>query len=201
MKLHESPSPNARRVQVFLKEKGIPAPESVKVDIRAGENLSPEYRAKNPFGRVPALELDDGSFLTESVAICRYFEGLHPEPPLFGTTPLEQARIEMWNRRAELNFMSPVAQAFRNTTGIFKDREKISREWGEISAETAADALRIFDETLSGEFLAGDVFSVADITFGVALEFAEMVKVPVPLDLPKIKVYRERLAARKGFER
>jgi glutathione S-transferase len=201
MKLHESPSPNARRVQVFLKEKGIPAPESVKVDIRAGENLSPEYRAKNPFGRVPALELDDGSFLTESVAICRYFEGLHPEPPLFGTTPLEQARIEMWNRRAELNFMSPVAQAFRNTTGIFKDREKISREWGEISAETAADALRIFDETLSGEFLAGDVFSVADITFGVALEFAEMVKVPVPLDLPKIKAYRERLAARKGFER
>jgi len=200
MKLHESPSPNARRVQVFLKEKGIPAPESVRVDILGGENLSPEYRAKNPFGRVPALELDDGSFLTESIAICRYFEGIHPKPPLFGTTPLEQARIEMWNRRAELNFMMPVAQAFRNLSGIFKDREKISKEWGEISAEAAANALRIFDETLEGDYLAGDAFSVADITFGVALEFAEMMKVAVPLDLPRIKAYRERLSAREGFK-
>jgi len=84
---------------------------------------------------------------------------------------------------------------------IFKDREKISKEWGEISAETAATALRTFDETLESDFLAGDTFSVADITFGVALEFAGMVKVPVPLDLPQIKAYRARLAARPGFAR
>ena len=198
MKLHEAPSPNARRVQIFLKEKGIAAPESVAVDIRAGENLTPEYRAKNPFGRVPALELDDGTFLTESVAICRYFECLQPEPSLFGTTPEGQARVEMWNRRAELNFMMPVAQAFRNLTGFFKDREKVSKEWGAISAEVAAAGLAVFAEELQGDYLAGD-FSVADITFGVALDFAEMVKVDVPLDLPAIATYRERLHARTSF--
>ena len=200
MKLHEAPSPNARRVHVFLREKGLPAPESVTVDIRGGENLSAEYRAKNPFGRVPALELDDGSFITESVAICRYFEGLHPEPSLFGVTPQAQATIEMWNRRAELNFMMPVAQAFRNISGFFKDREKISAEWGEISAEVAADALTVFAAELGDHYLAGEQFSIADITFGVALDFAEQVKVAVPLDLPAIADYRSRLKARESFQ-
>ena len=139
VKLHEAPSPNARRVQVFLREKGIPAPPSVTVDIRGGENLTEAYLALNPFGRVPVLELDDGTCLAESVAICRYFEGLHPEPCLFGSEALEQATIEMWNRRAELNFMMPAAQAFRNLTGFFKDRETVSAEWGAIALETAGD--------------------------------------------------------------
>ena len=149
VKLHEAPSPNARRVQVFLREKGIPAPPSVTVDIRGGENLTEAYLALNPFGRVPVLELDDGTCLAESVAICRYFEGLHPEPCLFGSEALEQATIEMWNRRAELNFMMPAAQAFRNLTGFFKDRETVSAEWGAIALETAGDGLARFDKALA----------------------------------------------------
>ena len=144
MKLYESPSPNARRVQVFMAEKGIDC-ERVPVDIRAGENISAEYLAKNPGGRVPMLELDDGTFLSESVAICRYLEGLHPEPNLFGTTPLESALIEMWQRRVELNFMAEVAGAFRNITGFFKDRETCVAEWGQVCAEKAAKSIHMFD--------------------------------------------------------
>jgi glutathione S-transferase len=201
VKLHEAPSPNARRVQVFLKEKGIQAPSSVAVDIRGGENLKAAYLALNPFGRVPVLELDDGTCLAESVAICRYFEGLHPEPCLFGVEPLEQAQIEMWNRRAEINFMMPAAQAFRNLTGFFKDREKVSKEWGAISLETAADGLARFDQALvDREFLAGDKFSIADITFGVALSFTRQINLELPFDLPNIARYLGEISARPGFQ-
>ena len=201
MKLHEAPSPNARRVHVFLKEKGLDAIDSVPVDIRGGENLSPEFRAKNPFGRVPVLELDDGTLLSESVAICRYLEGLNPEPSLFGTTPLELATIEMWNRRAEINFMLAAAGAFRNLTGFFKDREKVSAEWGTISLENAADALERFDAVLAdSEFLAGDRFSIADITMGCALDFAKMVKLELPFDLPGVSRYHQALQARPSFQ-
>ena len=122
MKLHESPSPNARRVHVFMAEKGIEM-ERVPVDIRAGENITPEFLAKNPGGRVPVLELDDGTFIGESVAICRYLEALQGEPDLFGEGALQSAQVEMWQRRVELNFMAEVAGAFRNITGFFKDRE------------------------------------------------------------------------------
>jgi glutathione S-transferase len=201
MKLHEAPSPNARRVHVFLKEKGLDAIPSVPVDIRGGENLTSEFRAKNPFGRVPVLELDDGTLLSESVAICRYLEGLHPEPSLFGSTPLELATIEMWNRRAEINFMLSATGAFRNLTGFFKDREKISAEWGAISLENAAGALQRFDAVLvDSEFLAGDRFSIADITMGCALDFAKMVKLQLPFDLPGVSRYHQALQARPSFQ-
>ena len=200
MKLHEAPSPNARRVQVFLREKGIPAPPSVTVDIRGGENLTEAYLALNPFGRVPVLELDDGTCLAESVAICRYFEGLHPEPCLFGSEALEQATIEMWNRRAELNFMMPAAQAFRNLTGFFKDRETVSAEWGAIALETAGDGLARFDKALADrQYLAGDAFSIADISFGVALGFAQQIKLELPFELPNIVRYLEQINARPSF--
>lgn len=119
-----------------------------EIDLRAGENLSEEYRAKNPFGRVPVLELDDGSYLSESQAICRYMEGMHPDPNFFGTTDEEQAFIEMWSRRVELNIMIPVAQAFRNITGFFKDREKVVPEWGEVAAEAAQTAVSIVNDHL-----------------------------------------------------
>lgn len=201
MRLHESPSPNARRVHVFLQEKGIEAPPTVKVDIRGGENLTDAYRQLNPFGRVPVLELDDGTCLAESVAICRYFEGLHPEPSLFGREPLEMAIIEMWNRRAEINFMLQATGAFRNLTGFFKDREKVSKEWGAIALGNAADALGRFDTALGGSrFLAGEKFSIADITFAVALQFAQMVKLDLPFDLPNIERYLNEVGSRPSFQ-
>ena len=199
MKLHESPSPNARRVHVFMAEKGIDM-ERVPVDIRAGENLSDEYRAKNPAGRVPCLELDDGTFISESVAICRYLEALHPEPNLFGNDGLEMATIEMWARRVELNFMAEVAGAFRNITGFFKDRETCVEEWGHVCAEKAPKALEIFDAQLANNaYLAGDRFSIADITLGVAVDFAEMVKVvPIP-ELANLARWRAEISSRPSF--
>ncbi len=199
MKLYESPSPNARRVQMFMAEKGIDC-ERVPVDIRAGENIKAEYLAKNPGGRVPVLELDDGTFLAESVAICRYLEGLHPEPNLFGTTPLETAMIEMWQRRAELNFMSEVAGAFRNITGFFKDRETCVKEWGEVCAEKAPKALVMFDDRLGeSEYLAGERFTNADLTLCVGLDFARQVKVVQIPELANLERWHKRMSERPSY--
>ena len=181
MRLHESPSPNARRVAVFMAEKGIEC-ERISVDIRAGENIQTEYLSKNPAGRVPVLELDDGTYISESIAICRYFEAIEPEPNLFGLEALEIANVEMWQRRVELNLFLEIAGAFRNITGFFKDRETCVEEWGQVCAEKAPKALTMFDEQLSNsQYLAGDRFTVADITLAITLDFAEMVKVaPLP---------------------
>ncbi|MEE4281036.1 MAG: glutathione S-transferase family protein, partial [Pseudomonadales bacterium] len=186
MKLHESPSPNARRVHIFMAEKGIDC-ERVAVDIRGGENISAEYLAKNPGGRVPMLELDDGTFIGESIAICRYLEGLHPQPCLFGDTPLACAQIEMWQRRVELNLLMDVAGAFRNLSGVFKDRETCVKEWGEVCALKIPKTLTMFDDQLAERtYLAGDDFSVADITLIVTLDFANRVKVATLPELPNI---------------
>ena len=122
MKLYESRSPNARRVNIFLAEKGVDL-ERQEVDIQSGENIESAHKARNPVGRVPVLELDNGEYLSESVAICRYIEGLHPTPNLFGETAEEMAKIEMWHRRAEQNYFLELTSAFRNITGFFKDRE------------------------------------------------------------------------------
>ena len=199
MKLYESPSPNARRVHIFMAEKGIEC-ERIAVDIRAAENLSAEYLAKNPGGRVPLLELEDGTFIGESVAICRYLESLQPESPLFGESGIEAAKVEMWQRRAELNFLLEVAGAFRNITGFFKDRETCVAEWGQVCAERAPKMLSMFDEQLSqSAYLAGDTFSIADITLAVALDFARMVKVVALPELPNIERWYGEVSARSSF--
>lgn len=199
MKLYESPSPNARRVHIFMAEKGIEC-ERIAVDIRAAENLSAEYLAKNPGGRVPLLELEDGTFIGESVAICRYLESLQPESPLFGESGIEAAKVEMWQRRAELNFLLEVAGAFRNITGFFKDRETCVAEWGQVCAERAPKMLSMFDEQLSQTaYLAGDTFSIADITLAVALDFARMVKVVALPELPNIERWYGQVSARSSF--
>lgn len=199
MKLYESPSPNARRVHIFMAEKGIEC-ERIAVDIRAAENLSAEYLAKNPGGRVPMLELEDGTFIGESVAICRYLESLQPESPLFGESGIQAAKVEMWQRRAELNFLLEVAGAFRNITGFFKDRETCVAEWGQVCAERAPKMLSMFDEQLSQTaYLAGDTFSIADITLAVALDFARMVKVVALPELPNIERWYGQVSARSSF--
>ena len=199
MKLHESPSPNARRVSVFMAEKGIEC-ERVSVDIRAGENIQSEYLSKNPAGRVPVLELDDGSYISESIAICRYLEAMEPEPNLFGLDAIEIANVEMWQRRVELNLFLEIAGAFRNITGFFKDRETCVEEWGKVCAEKAPKALTMFDDQLSdNQYLAGDRFTVADITLAITLDFAEMVKVaPLPT-LDNITQWRANVTARASL--
>jgi len=199
MKLHESPSPNARRVAVFMAEKGIEC-ERISVDIRAGENIQTEYLSKNPAGRVPVLELDDGTYISESIAICRYLEAIEPEPNLFGLEAIEIANVEMWQRRVELNLFLEIAGAFRNITGFFKDRETCVKEWGQVCAEKAPKALTMFDDQLSNsEYLAGDRFTVADITLAITLDFAEMVKVaPLPT-LDHVARWRARVTSRASL--
>ena len=199
MKLYEAPSPNARRVHIAMAEKGIEL-DRVAVDIRGGENLSEEFLAKNPGGRVPVLELDDGTYIGESVSISRYLDAIGEGPMLFGDTPLAQAQIDMWQRRAELNFFLEVAGAFRNITGFFKDRETCVEAWGVVCADRAPKALSMFDAQLEhSEFLAGDQFSVADITLGVGLDFARSVKVVELPELPNIKRWHMQLNARASF--
>ena len=199
MKLYEAPSPNARRVHIAMAEIGVEL-ERVAVDIRGGENISDEYMTKNPGGRVPLLELDDGTFISESVAITRYLDSLGEGPSLFGDSPLAQAQVEMWHRRAELNFLMEVAGAFRNITGFFKDRETCVEAWGVVCAEKAPRALHMFDNQLAAtEFLVGDQFTIADITLGVALDFARSVKVVELPDLPNIKRWQAALNARPSF--
>lgn len=171
----QSASPNGRRVEVFMKEKGVEIP-CTQIDLRAGENLSEDYRSKNPFGRVPVLQLDSGAFLSESQAICLYLEGLHPEPNLFGESAEEKALIEMWNRRVELNVLMPVAQGFRNITGFFKDREKVVPEWGEVSAEIAKESVSLFNDHLAdNQYINGDRYTISDMTLAIVLGFAKNV--------------------------
>jgi glutathione S-transferase len=199
MKLYESPSPNARRVHIAMAELGVEI-ERVAVDIRAGENLSSEFLAKNPGGRVPVLELDDGTFIGESVSITRYLDAISEGPSLFGDTPLVQAKVDMWQRRAELNFLLEVAGAFRNITAFFKDRETCVEAWGVVCAEKAPKALTMFDDQLAKtEFLAGDQFSIADITLGVAIDFARSVKVVGLPELEHIKRWQGQLNSRPSF--
>ena len=200
MKLYETKgAPNPRRVRIFLAEKGIDV-EGVELNLRDGDNLKEDFRSKNPFGRVPTLELDDGTCIAETIAISRYLEEIQPAPPLFGSTPLEKAQVEMWNRRVELNFLMPVAHAFRNLTGFFKDREPIVEEWGQVSAEAAKEALPLFDAQLQGStWLAGENFSVADISFVCALDFARGTKRDLPYDLPGLSAWYERISARPSF--
>lgn len=195
----QSASPNGQRVEVFMKEKGVELPMT-QIDLRAGENLGDDFLARNPFGRVPTLELDDGTYLSESLAICRLLEGLHPEPNLFGSTAQELAVIEMWSRRVEINFMMAVAQCFRNSTGFFKDRERCSAEWGEISGELARDAATRLDAHLaSNQFLAGDRYSVADITLAIATGFARNVGQDY-FDLPNLARFVGEVTSRPAFQ-
>jgi glutathione S-transferase len=192
-------SPNGQRVNVFMREKGIDIPKT-QIDLRGAENLSEEFIARNPFGRVPTLELDDGTYLSESQAICVLLEGLHPEPNLFGQSTQEKAVIEMWSRRVELNFMMPVAQCFRNSTGFFKDREKCSAEWGEISGEIARDAAVRFDTHLTdNQYLAGDRYSIADMNFAIALGFANNVGQDY-LDLTHLARFHADVTSRPAFQ-
>lgn len=197
MKIYETaPAPNPRRVRIFLAEKGVDM-EYVQIDIQSGENLSEEYRRKNPTTRVPVLELDDGTYIGETVAICRYFEELHPEPSLMGTTPLEKATIEMWQRRAELHLWMPVAMCFRHTTGYFKDRMTVVPDWGDVSREEALEFMPVLDDHLAdSEYLAGDSFSIADITAMCALDFARVIKLTPGEDLVNLKRWHDAVSAR-----
>jgi glutathione S-transferase len=198
MKLYDSGrAPNPRRTRIFLAEKGISVP-SEQVDMMAKQHKTPEYAAINPLQRMPALVLDDGTIITESIAICRYFEALQPEPPLFGVGAEDIARVEMWNRRCELNLMLPVAQVFRHTHPAMKELEVPQvPEWGEANRPRVAEFLEILDKQLQANpFVAGERFSVADISAMVAVDFMKPSKLAVPENLGNVRRWHTDVSAR-----
>ena len=175
MKLYDSAvAPNPRRVRIFLAEKGIEVP-TVDVDIVKAENRQPDFLAKNPLGGVPILELDDGSIITESTAICRYFEEMQPEPPLMGTDAEDRAIVEMWLRRVEFEVVFRIMQAFRNTHDFFKGRITQVPEWGAACNTHAIKQLAWLDGELADKaFVAGDRYTIADITLLIGIDFGRV---------------------------
>ena len=194
-------APNARRVRMFLAEKGIDAP-LVEVDLAKLEQRSPSFTTLNPFQRIPALELDDGTVIAESMAICRYFEELHPEPPLFGVGALERATVEMWQRRLELSLLVPVAQAFRHAHPAMAAMETPQvGAWADACKTHAGEAMAVVDRTLADRpFIVGDRFTVADITGLVALDFTKPARVAIPESLTHLRRWRDALAARPSAQ-
>lgn len=198
MKLYDSKTaPNPRRTRIFLAEKGITLPTE-QVDIMAMQHKTPEYTAINPLQRMPALVLDDGTVITESMAICRYFEALQPEPPLFGVGPKEIALVEMWNRRCEINFFSNVAAVFRHLHPAMKELEVPQvPAWAEANKPRVAWFLQLLDgELAKREFIAGDRFSVADITAQVTVDFLKPAKLAIPEGLTHVKRWHAAVSAR-----
>jgi glutathione S-transferase len=198
MKLFDSGrAPNPRRVRIFLAEKGVSVPAE-QVDLGAQEHKSPAFTALNPLQRVPVLALDDGTVIAESIAICRYFERLRPEPPLFGRGPKEEALVEMWNRRMELNLLAGVSTVFRHTHPAMRQLESPQvPEWAEANRPRVIEFLQILDDELRDQlFTVGDHYSVADITGLVAIDFMKPAGLAVPEELVNVRRWHAQVSAR-----
>ena len=197
MKLYDGGrAPNPRRVRIFLAEKGIEVPVE-PVDMGAMEHRGEALTALNPLQRLPVLVLDDGTVITESIAICRDFEGLRPEPPLFGRGGLEAALVEMWNRRVELNLYNAVSAVFRHLHPAMKEMEDQIPEWGEANKPRAVEFLSLLDRELKDHlFIVGDHFSVADITGLVSVDFMKPAKLEMPPELVNLRRWHVQVSAR-----
>jgi glutathione S-transferase len=197
VKLYDSSfAPNPRRVRIFLAEKGIEVP-TVQVDIGKAENRQPEFLAKNPMGGVPVLELDDGRMLSESVAICRYFEETQPEPPLMGVDAADRALVEMWQRRMEFEVFMTIAGSFRHTHEFFKGRIAQVPEYGEVCRGSAEKRLAWLDEELaSRQFIAGDRFSIADITALCGIDFGKLSGIAIDPGQKNLTRWHETVSSR-----
>jgi len=197
MKLYDSKmAPNPRRVRIFLAEKGIQVPDD-QIDLAKAQNRSPEFLKINPMGGVPVLQMDDGTNLAESVAICRYFEETHPEPRLMGVDARDKAEVEMWQRRMELNLLSTVAGCFRNTSEFFKGRIPQVPEYGEVCRQAAEKAFGMVDGFLADrKFIAGERYTIADITALVAVDFAKLIKLRVSSEQKNLARWHEAVSSR-----
>ena len=191
------PAPNPRRVRIFLAEKGIEVPE-IHIGLRQGGHRTPEHLARNSLGQVPVLELDDGTTISETVAICRYFEVLHPDPPLFGVSALEQARVEMWTRRIEFRLTVPTGLFWRHAHPLTARLLKQNIEFGESNREVVEKAQLWLDRELADRrpYLAGDRYTMADISGQTTLDFADFVGLTTPAEAKNVQAWRERMAGR-----
>jgi glutathione S-transferase len=190
-------APNPRRVRIFLAEKGIEVPYE-ELDLIRGELKTPEFTQLNWFQRVPVLVLDDGTAIAETMAICRYFEETKPEPALFGKGALGQAGVEMWNRRMELGLLLSVAQAFRHLHPAMAQLEVPQvADWGEANKPRAMDIIGFMDRELASRpFIAGDQYSVADITALVAVDFMKPARIQRPAELKNLERWHQDVSAR-----
>src|SRR6476660_913746 len=189
MKLYDGGrAPNPRRVRIFLAEKGLSVPLE-PVDLGQLQHKSSAYAAINPLQRVPALELDDGTVICESIAICRYFEQFQPDPPLFGVGAKDIAVVEMWERRVEFHLLGPVSHVFRNSHPAMKEMEVPQvPAWAEANKPRIMDFLALLDRELANRrYVAGDRYSVADITGMIAVDFMKPAKLAMPEGLNNLK--------------
>ena len=192
-----NPAPNPRRVRIYLAEKGIEV-ATEELSIVARDHKAPDFIAKYAAGQVPALELDDGTMIGESISICRYFEALHPEPPMFGTAALEIATIDMWIRRVEFVLMNPIGAVWAHTHP-FTAKVVVPQytEYGESNRPKAIAAMMVFDKALAGGgFLATDSYSMADIALLTTIDFAAFIGVPMPDDAYALRDWHTRVSAR-----
>ena len=202
MKLYSyEKAPNPLRVHVFLAEKDIDIPIE-HVNILDGDTRAPDFREVNSLGEVPVLELDDGTRITESVAICRYLEALHPEPSLMGSTPKEIAEIDMWTRRMEQQVMAPISDFALHTFQVFADKIEQLPAYAETQLRLQAKRWAWLDNELSDgrSFVCGGRFSVADITGMAALRICDFAEQSVPDDLLNVKRWEAAVRARPAFQ-
>jgi glutathione S-transferase len=198
MKLYNehNPAPNPRRVRIFLAEKSISMP-FVHVPMRQGAHKSAEFIVKNSLGQVPVLELDDGATLSESIAICRYLEELHPTPALFGNDAWQRAQVEMWMRRIEFALMSRIGAVWVNTHKYTAHLGTQYKDYGEASRVRSLKALHWLNDELKGrEFLATDTFSMADIVALTTIDFATFIGIETPAELTHLQAWHARVSAR-----
>jgi len=198
MKLYDGGrAPNPRRVRIFLAEKGISI-ATEQVDLGKLQQRSDAYTAINPMQRVPALVLDDGTAIAESIAICRYFEALAPDPPLFGRGALDAAMVEMWNRRVEFHLFLPVSSIFQHLHPAMKLMiDPQVAEWGEANKPRVMSFLQFLDGELRDRpYVAGSDFTVVDITALVAVDFMRVSKLAVPEELANVRRWHQAVSAR-----
>ena len=197
MKLYSSVGPNPRVVNMFLAEKGVKL-DKTQIDLRGGENRREPYLGVNPAGQTPALELDDGSHVTEITAICEFVEEKHPNPPLIGTTPEERAEARMWTRRVDLKVCEPLANGFRFAEGLpmFESRMRCLPEAAAGLKAVAQDGVAWLEERLEGPWIAGDRLTLADILLFSFLDFGAMVGQPLDPKFKKVGAWYERVKAR-----
>jgi glutathione S-transferase len=198
MKLYGAPmpAPNPRRVRIFLAEKGIDLPET-PLDMRKREHKSDEHRARNSLGQVPTLELDDGTTLSETVGICRYFEEIQPEPSLFGTSPFEMATVDMWVRRIEFNVMMPVGNYWRHAHPFTAALLTQYKDFGESNRDVYSGAQRWLNKELADRsYIAGDRYSMADICALSTVDFATWIGLPLDPALESLNRWHTTVTAR-----
>lgn len=199
--IEQQKAPNPRRVRIFLAEKGIVVPFE-QIDIMKQEHRSAAFTEANPMQQVPVLVLDDGTKISESVAICRYFEETSPEPPLMGRDARDRATVEMWNRRMELGLLARVAQAFRHSHPAMAELEKPQvKEWGDVNRARILEMLNVLDGALAqAPFVAGDNYTIADITALVAIDFMKPIKYERPANLANLGRWYNTVSTRKSAQ-